>query len=448
MVARKTRALLATVFAAVLAFVSLAPSVAYAKDANLGVTVGDGVPASATFSLNQKGIRETTLALIREYRQDALEDTRVTVDGLTVAQYLERHGISREQYLSPQWSNALERIAIQRAAESNLSFSHTRPNGSDCFTARYDNRGSSGEILASSGDIEVSMSMWASEKEDYIAAGGEFASNTGHYAILIDPSYVSYGFGSVDGYCAGEASINSADTTATNLSGEYEVTIGLPASAVKADALTPSTTSVGVGKSAEVWAKLSYSGRTFTLDATLSSKDASVAKVSGFNVTGVKAGSTTLTMTAGGVSKSFTFYVGVSPMYRLYNKYTGEHFYTASTYERDSLVGVGWTSEGTGWIAPEESSTPVYRLYNSHVQGGDHHYTTSAYERDQLVKVGWTYEGVGWYSDDSRGVPLYRQYNPNAKTGTHNYTSSTVERDHLLSVGWRNENIAWYGMKP
>ena len=138
--------------------------------------------------------------------------------------------------------------------------------------------------------------------------------------------------------------------------------------------------------------------------------------------------------------------VRTAAMHRLYNPYTGEHFYTADTAERDHLTGLGWRYEGVGWKAPAKSSTPVYRLYNGHVRGGDHHYTTSASERDHLVSVGWTYEGVGWYSDDAKGVPLYRQYNPYARTGTHNYTASASENDHLLAVGWRGEGVGWYGV--
>ena len=134
-------------------------------------------------------------------------------------------------------------------------------------------------------------------------------------------------------------------------------------------------------------------------------------------------------------------------MHRLYNQYTGEHFYTASAGERDSLVSVGWTSEGVGWVAPTDSSTPVYRLYNPSVIGGDHHYTTNAGEREALVEAGWRYEGVGWYSDDARGVPLYRQYNPYATTGTHNYTASKNENDTLVKLGWRAEGIGWYGVE-
>lgn len=139
-------------------------------------------------------------------------------------------------------------------------------------------------------------------------------------------------------------------------------------------------------------------------------------------------------------------------MHRLYNPWTGEHFYTSSAVERDSLVSVGWESEGEGWVAPSEGA-PVYRLYNPYVEGGDHHYTLSVVERDYLVEQGWRYEGVGWYSaSDADGnpvtgaVPIYRQYNPYATTGTHNYTTSKVERDSLLAAGWNDEDVAWYGI--
>ena len=128
-------------------------------------------------------------------------------------------------------------------------------------------------------------------------------------------------------------------------------------------------------------------------------------------------------------------------MYRLYNKYTGEHFYTASIKERDTLRNLGWSYEGTGWQAPVSTGAPVYRLYNKYVAGGDHHYTISASERDALVKLGWIYERIGWYSAGS--VPVYRQYNPYARTGTHNYTTSKTENDALVGQGWRAENIGW-----
>jgi hypothetical protein len=139
----------------------------------------------------------------------------------------------------------------------------------------------------------------------------------------------------------------------------------------------------------------------------------------------------------------------VVTMYRLYNPYSGEHFYTSEVTEKIVLLDAGWNDEGVGWAAPETSSTPVYRLYS----GTDHHYTVDAVERDYLVSVGWKYEGIGWYSDDSQGVALLRQYNPyvnpNAATnnsGSHNYTADTVENDALVKAGWKAEGIAWYGL--
>lgn len=133
-------------------------------------------------------------------------------------------------------------------------------------------------------------------------------------------------------------------------------------------------------------------------------------------------------------------------MYRVYNRRSGEHFYTKSAGEKNSLVAKGWRDEGIGWYAPETSDRPVYRLYNPNA--GDHHYTMNKTERDKLVGAGWKYEGIGWYSASaSKGEPLYRQYNSRAKAGSHNYTMSKGERNHLVSLGWRDEGIAWYGFR-
>lgn len=130
-------------------------------------------------------------------------------------------------------------------------------------------------------------------------------------------------------------------------------------------------------------------------------------------------------------------------MYRLYNRWTGEHFYTASASERDGLEAVGWRYEGVGWVAPS-SGDEVFRLYNPYVGGGDHHYTASEAERDSLVAQGWRYEGVGWLSGG--GVEVLRQYNPYASTGTHNYTTSLAENDSLVSAGWMAEGVGWFAV--
>lgn len=135
-------------------------------------------------------------------------------------------------------------------------------------------------------------------------------------------------------------------------------------------------------------------------------------------------------------------------MLRMYNPNSGEHFYTASVTEKDSLVKSGWEYEGVAWIAPSKSSKPVYRLYS----GTDHHYTTDAAEKDWLTTQGWSYEGIGWYSAE-KGTGLHRLYNPHVdpsaarnNSGSHHYTTSAAERDSLVAQGWKYEGMAWNGM--
>ncbi|MBR6458955.1 MAG: hypothetical protein IKS49_02190 [Actinomycetaceae bacterium] len=134
-------------------------------------------------------------------------------------------------------------------------------------------------------------------------------------------------------------------------------------------------------------------------------------------------------------------------MYRMYNRISGEHLYTADTRERDILARGDWNYEGVGWVAPQESSTPVYRLYNRGL--GDHHYTTDANEVEVLTsKNGWKSEGIGWYSSDSREVSVWRQYNPRLRVGAHNYTTDLNEYNVNNSRnGWQGENVAWYAIQ-
>ena len=134
-------------------------------------------------------------------------------------------------------------------------------------------------------------------------------------------------------------------------------------------------------------------------------------------------------------------------MYRLYNQWTGEHFYTGTFEEVEKLVTVGWTYEGIGWCAPG-TGDPVYRLYNPWAPGGDHHYTVDLEEYAYLTSVGWKGEGVGWYSGTGHEVPVYREYNPYEQAHNHNYTSDLSEHNHLVSLGWHDEGIGWYGVNP
>lgn len=131
-------------------------------------------------------------------------------------------------------------------------------------------------------------------------------------------------------------------------------------------------------------------------------------------------------------------------MYRLYNLWTGEHFYTSSLRELRSLVSSNWLYEGIGWYAPKKSTSPVYRLFDKRLNV--HHYTMAIEERNNLRKKGWRFEGIGWYSDDNESIPVYRQFNSKGKSREHNFTFSKSESDQLREAGWKSEGVGWYAV--
>lgn len=126
-----------------------------------------------------------------------------------------------------------------------------------------------------------------------------------------------------------------------------------------------------------------------------------------------------------------------TPVYRLYNKATGEHFYTTSNFEANQDVKTGWLAEGVAWFAPK-TGTAVYRVYNPNAKNGDHYYTKSKFEAESLVKQGWKWDNGGkpvFYSGGKTSV--YVAYNPNAQSGAHNFTTGAAEQKNLLANGWK-----------
>lgn len=132
-------------------------------------------------------------------------------------------------------------------------------------------------------------------------------------------------------------------------------------------------------------------------------------------------------------------------IYRLYNKNTGEYFYTSSLAEKNGLVKVGWNFESVGWAAPKSGNNAIYRVYNPNAKGGDHYYTKSKAEASHLVSLGWKWDNAGkpvFYSGGSK--PVYVTYNPNAQSGAHNYTLNNSEANSLIAAGWKYKSVAWY----
>jgi hypothetical protein len=103
-----------------------------------------------------------------------------------------------------------------------------------------------------------------------------------------------------------------------------------------------------------------------------------------------------------------------TPLYRLLQTATGDHFYTTSATERNSAIAqAGYVSEGVACdvcAAADPGTTPMYRLYRP--SNGDHFYTTSAPERDNAVATfGYLSEGIACHVFAGAGVdrvPLHR----------------------------------------
>ncbi len=141
-------------------------------------------------------------------------------------------------------------------------------------------------------------------------------------------------------------------------------------------------------------------------------------------------------------------------VYRMYNPYTGEHFFTTSADERDSTRAYGWDYEGVLCVTPITSDYPIYRLYNPN--NGDHMYTASQAEYDKLESLGWQKEDVAFYSVDDpaakaesfSGVAIERFFNPYSEGGgSHHFVNSDVrgqaESKQLAASGWNEESTGW-----
>ena len=142
-------------------------------------------------------------------------------------------------------------------------------------------------------------------------------------------------------------------------------------------------------------------------------------------------------------TESITYESDTQPIYKMYNTATGETFFSGNQVEIDAYMETDdWEMQGTAWAAPVTSATPVYRLLNQ--TSYEHYYTMNQEEVAQLTAEGWMDEGICWYSDDAQGKPMYRQYNPYAGSGAYYYSADADEITQYLNAGWEDQGIAWY----
>lgn len=132
-----------------------------------------------------------------------------------------------------------------------------------------------------------------------------------------------------------------------------------------------------------------------------------------------------------------------TPVYRFFNPNNGDHVYTTSETDKETLISWGWNYEGIAFTNHNSNGgTAIYRSYNPNT--GEHIYTSNASDYEMLAKMGWINEGISFYGNSTGKTPVYRLFNPNATTGTHHYTCNETEFNNLRNSGWIYEGICWY----
>ncbi len=196
-----------SIFLSVILLLSMVTGMSFTAEA--ADTSSSTVDVGVTVTYDQTGAR-SMLSLVNSMRtgSDAWyynQDGSVTTCS----------GLSKLTY-----DYSLEKVAMQRAAEIAVYFSHTRPNGETCFTA-YSDYGytylAAGENLAyGQTSVAQAFAAWAEENDDY--------SGQGHRRNMLSSSYnaiaISHVYVNGTSYwvmeLARSSSINTTATTANN----------------------------------------------------------------------------------------------------------------------------------------------------------------------------------------------------------------------------------------
>ena len=299
----------------------IAPNVGRTTEVTLGT---NGVTVYTTEVIDQQDVYTKALQRVAQWRRDALNDAQVKFDYegtyMSIPDLLSASGISQSDYLNPQWSNGLERIALQRSVEQNAQYGHIRPNQESVWTARYNGTQSNAEVLAwKYWNINDAIDGWASEKADYIKeVRGEPHGVTGHYTFLVNPKYRYYGFAGCDyhewgGVWAGQAAVRLQDSqTPLNLKGAYEFSMNVSEDRLNQGVTLDVPASMDAGASHKAMAKLKYMDGRYELRGAWTSSDPSVLSVeSGSILKALKPGRATVTLSSQGKSYSTTVSVVV-----------------------------------------------------------------------------------------------------------------------------------------
>lgn len=222
------------------------------------------------------------------------------------------------------YSYALEEIAMQRAAEIALSFSHTRPDNTSCFSATAsDGTRSWGEnIAAGRASAYDTFVQWREDNERY--------AGQGHRRNMLNPDYSTVGIGHVvlNGvhYWTQEFDYGTDGAPQTPpLDAKRPVTVAVsPECLLSAENLSadPESVSLQTGERVPlptVSASVALSGawpsglRTVEAKPVWTSDNESVCAIDGGEVVGAAPGSAILTGAALGQTVAVSVTVGATP---------------------------------------------------------------------------------------------------------------------------------------
>ncbi|WP_294571232.1 CAP domain-containing protein [uncultured Subdoligranulum sp.] len=216
----------------------------------------------------------------------------------------------------------LEKVAMQRAAEAAISFSHTRPNGASCWTAYDEVDGNFGymyaeNIAAGNRTAEATFEQWQETDENYEGQGHRrnmLSSDTTTFAVA-HVVYQGWHFWVQE---FGNNLANGTETAANDTAETVTVAVS-DSRLTNVTVNTPEPLTLNVGDTAELpraEADIAVAEAWMTkpvVEAQASWQDDAngVVQVEGNQVTALKAGTTTLTGTA--LGQPVTLNVTVQP---------------------------------------------------------------------------------------------------------------------------------------
>ena len=374
----------------------------------------------------------TTIKVTQTINRRTKDDILKRINEIRLEFYNENqkyHYINGYSYKPIKWSSDLEEIAYTRAVEASIYFSHTRPNGESCFTARSSNgQSSNGEIIASSPDAVTAVNQWYSEKADYIAQLKGDTSNTnvvGHYTSLLYSDYIgiaSYGVTAGEVSSIAGKSENQMAPTGTK-SESVSVKAGVIDLVIRNESYETQNISLDQGNTTQLSVGVANSWGGVSVQGSWSSSNTSVATVdSTGKVKAVGGGTATITFKSGSISDVINITV------------KGNQNAAVSSYSNEWVNGVWYNKDGSQTY----KATGRWKKNN---KGWWFEDTSGWYPRSQWQKINGK-----WYYFLQNGYMASGEYRGGNWFNYDGSWDSRYSHGHWCknSKGWWYADGSWY----